>query len=340
MGYYATGTHKLGPGGEFTTAPEISSLFGQSLAAPIQDVLLVLDHADILEFGAGTGKLASDILSQLKQNDSLPKHYFILETSPDLIERQQALLQQQHADYFAQIQWITTIPATFNGVMLANEVCDAMPVHLLRFESQQIYERYITVNHGEFCWQDHTIKDKTLAQQAEQIAAQLTDYPYQTEVNLNAQYWLKTAVNSLQQGAIFIVDYGYPFAEFYHAQRQQGSLRCYYRQRAHDNVFFMPGLQDITAHIDFTSLASVAHQQGAAVAGFHEQADFLLAAGITELAAKKQEILPPADWLQYSAALKQLLLPSGMGHQFKVLSLTKALAPLSRLAYHDRRYQL
>lgn len=339
LGYYSAGSHKLGAGGDFTTAPELSSLFGQALANHVADVGRQLGQFDVLEFGAGSGRLATDVFQQLSRLDCLPDRYLILEPSADLQQRQQAWIAQypQLAD---RVQWLSALPENFKGVVLANEVCDAMPVHLLRFSTKAVEELGVTTTPDGFAWQSRALENPRLLSKAAAIRARIGLQAYQTEVNLLAEDWLQSVAESLSQGAIFIIDYGYPFAEFYRPERAQGTLRCYYHHQAHDDPLLLPGLQDITAHIDFTALAEQAQSAGLDVAGFHEQSDFLIAGDITCLAAELEQDSDPLQWLQHSSAIKQLLMPDAMGHQFKVLSLSRGIATLPRLQRQDRRYQL
>lgn len=340
LGYYSAGSHKLGAGGDFTTAPEISPLFGRALAVHIADVGRQLGEYEVLEFGAGSGRLAVAILQQLSLLKSLPERYLILEASADLQQRQQELIEDQLPALAERVVWLSELPADFKGIMLANEVCDAMPVHLLAYSEDGVVEQGVSLTADGFAWQSKKIEDRRLLTKAENIRQQIGEQTYQTEVNLLADDWLQSLAGSLSQGTIFIIDYGYPFAEYYRPERRQGTLRCYYRQQAHDNPLVLPGLQDITAHVNFTALAEQALSSGIDVAGFHEQSDFLLAGDITMLAAELEQQLDAVNWLQQSSALKQLLMPGAMGHQFKVLTLSRDLEVLPRLQMQDRRYQL
>ncbi len=339
LGYYSAGSHKLGQGGDFTTAPETTPLFAYALVNHIVDAAAQIPRFELLEFGAGSGRLAVDILTRLAQLGQLPDRYLVVETSADLQQRQQALITQEIPKLAPRVQWLTALPTDFCGIMLANEVCDAMPVHLLRLTKDRVQERGVSVDNDQFCWQDRPPGSEVLAAKAETIPRP-REGEYLTEVSLAAPEWLSSVASTITQGAIFIIDYGYPFAEYYRPERRQGTLRCYYRQQAHDNPLILPGLQDITAHVDFTSLAEAALEAGLTVAGFHEQGDFLLAGGIAEIAAGIEQEADTLTWLKHSSAIKQLLMPGAMGHQFKVLSLTRNMATLPRLSLHDRRYQL
>lgn len=340
LGYYSAGSHKLGRGGDFTTAPETSPLFGAAIANHLADVHQQIPDYAILEFGAGTGRLAESILQRLAKLNALPSRYFILEPSADLQQRQQALLNQLPTTLSQRLCWVEDIPDKFEGVMLANEVCDAMPVHLLDFSDGGVKEVGVSSDQQNFIWQTRPLSSARLEQKAEQIQSQLGELPYRTEVCLFAADWLENLAQNLSRGLILLIDYGYSFEEYYRPERRQGSLRCYYRQQAHDNPLILPGLQDITAHVNFTALAETALDAGLEVNSFQEQANFLLAGDITSLAATLQQNLSEADWLQQSSALKQLLLPDAMGHQFKVLSLSREIDNLPRLKLNDRRYQL
>jgi SAM-dependent MidA family methyltransferase len=340
LGYYSAGSHKLGRGGDFTTAPETSPLFGAAIATHLAEVHKLISDYAILEFGAGTGRLAKSVLERLAERDALPSRYLILEPSADLQQRQQALLNQLPSALSQRLCWVDDIPDNFEGVMLANEVCDAMPVHLLNFTQDRVEEVGVGLDQQNFIWQTRPLSSSRLEKKAEQIKSQLVELPYRTEACLFAADWLETLAQKLSRGLILLIDYGYSFTEYYRADRRQGSLRCYYQHESHDNPLILLGLQDITAHVDFTSLAESAQGCRLEVCGFQEQADFLLAGDITALAAGLQQNLNEADWLQHSTALKQLLLPGAMGHQFKVLSLCRDLDALPRLKLHDRRYQL
>jgi SAM-dependent MidA family methyltransferase len=340
LGYYSAGSHKLGQGGDFTTAPETSPLFGAAIANHLADVHTQMPDYALLEFGAGSGMLAQSVLQQLAELDALPSRFYLLEPSADLQERQQGLLNQLPTALRDRLCWVSEIPDNFEGVMLANEVCDAMPVHLLEFSEDGVQEIGVSHDQQDFVWQSRPTSSFRLQHKAEQIRAQIGPGPYRTEVCLFANDWLETLAQKLSRGLILLIDYGYSFEEYYRVDRKQGSLRCYYQHQAHDNPLILPGLQDITAHVNFTALAEAAVSSGLEVCAYQEQSDFLLAAEITSLATKLQQQLDTADWLQHSAALKQLLLPGAMGHQFKVLSLCRDIDALPRLKHNDRRYQL
>jgi len=340
LGYYSAGSHKIGDGGDFTTAPEISPLFSRSLARQLIDVLSQIDQGNILEFGAGSGKMAVDILRELDLTQCLPEHYYIIEASADLRQRQRQKIHDAIPHLENKVVWLDSLPSNFNGVVLANEVCDAMPVHRLHFTKGFSYERYVVNNDDQLQWYDDELSRTDLIDKTIEIKSFIDDTDYFTEVNLAAEGWLTSLADNLQQGAVFIIDYGYPQAAYYHPQRNNGTLMCYYQQQGHDNPLILTGLQDITAHVDFTSLAQIAVENGLDVAGFQSQADFLLAAGITELTSVNEHD-DAFVMLQQATEIKRLTLPTEMGETFKVLTLTKNLDNLlPRTQLGDRRYNL
>jgi len=341
LGYYSAGNQKFGQYGDFTTAPEISPLFSQTLARHIQDVRQQLTEFNLLEFGAGSGKMAGDILLQLEKDGALPDHYYIIEASADLQYRQRQYLEQHLPNLFEKVIWLDQLPEQFVGVIVANEVCDAMPIHRLHFDQATWHECYVTIDDGVLQWADGPISNEALKQRSDLISRDDSQVDYFAEVNLAAEGWVASLADCLQQGAIFIIDYGHDRGSYYHPQRSQGTLMCYYQHQGHDNPLIFPGLQDITSHVEFTALAEMAQSCGLDVEGFQTQADFLLAGGITELLADPSSNGVTLDTFQQTTAIKRLTLPSEMGESFKVLTLTKDLPELlPRLRLADRRYSL
>lgn len=340
LGYYSAGSYKLGGQGDFTTAPEISALFSQTLAQHIRDVFSQLIRSDILEFGAGSGKMAVQILKELERQSCLPEHYYIIEPSADLRQRQKLLITEELAHLRDRVIWLNALPENFIGVIIANEVCDAMPVHSLHFQNGEVKERYISVENDQLQWCEDELSQEDLLRHANSIQALIGDIEVITEINLASQAWLTSLSDCLQQGAIFIIDYGYPKADYYHPQRHDGTLMCYYQHQGHGNPLILQGLQDITAHVDFTGLAQIAFDNGLDVDGFQSQADFLLAGGITEL-ANRTEKNDEMSLFKQATEIKRLTLPSEMGETFKVLTLTRALNhPLPKCQLADRRHSL
>ena len=341
LGYYSAGSQKLGEQGDFTTAPEISPLFSQTLARHIQDVRQQLSEFNLLEFGAGTGKMAADILLQLERDNALPDYYYIIEASTNLQYRQQEYLSSVIPHYIDNVVWLDRLPEGFVGVIVANEVCDAMPVHRLHFCQDAWQECYVTTTDGHLEWVDGPLSDTSLKQRTELISRHHAQTEFFAEVNLAAEGWVASLADFLKQGAIFIIDYGHDRASYYHPERKQGTLMCYVQHHGHDNPLILPGLQDITSHVEFTALAEMAQVNGLDVEGFQTQADFLLAGGITELLAEQSSGDVTLDSFSQTTAIKRLTLPSEMGESFKALTLTKGLPELlPRIQLADRRYSL
>lgn len=343
LGYYSAGARKFGAGGDFITAPEISPLFGRCLARQCQQVLSTLGGGDILELGAGSGKLAADLLTELASLDCLPDRYLILEVSADLRERQQQHLQQSAPQFLSRVQWLDELPAEpIEGVMLGNEVLDALPVRRLLFDKAGMSELAVTIKDDAFTWQ---VREADIALQAIAVPL-LSEYadrfilPYCTEINLDLMAWMQGLAESLQRGMLLLIDYGYPRAEYYHPQRTSGTLICHYRQRAHDDPFMYPGLQDISASVDFTLVAEAADQAGLQVAGYTSQAQFLLGCGLDELLAEVNQDDSRA-YLSLSRQAKQLTLPAEMGERFKAIALTRDVdQPLRGFIQRDQRHRL
>jgi SAM-dependent MidA family methyltransferase len=316
LGYYVAGARKFGAAGDFVTAPEISPLFGYCLAGQCGKILTHLQQGDILEFGAGTGKLALDVLTELARQDNLPRQYYILELSPDLRQRQQQTL----VGFTERVVWLDTLPDNWRGVVLANEVLDAMPVRRFYRDANAWLEWGVSVADGQFQWLLRPASpDLEAALSGLDLAA-----GYSGEINLSLAPWLQALFDSMTQGAVLLIDYGFPRHEYYHPQRTQGTLMCHYRHHAHDDPFFLPGLQDITAHVDFSAVAIAAEQTGFHVAGFATQADFLLGSGLAHYIQQAD----PNDLVNYIPlinGMKKLVMPEEMGELFKVVGLSKKI---------------
>jgi SAM-dependent MidA family methyltransferase len=342
LGYYSGPTPKLGAAGDFVTAPELSPLFGRCVARQCAEVLDALGGGDILEFGAGTGSLAAETLLALDALGSTPRRYLLLEVSGPLRARQARTLAARAPALADRVQWLEALPAArFDGVVLANEVVDAIPFHRVRREPDGVSELYVGLAGGRFAWQAGPPSSPSLAQRMRQVEEGLgSALPpgYQTEVAPAREAWVRTVGGLLRRGAVIVIDYGYPRAEYYHPQRREGTLACHYRHRGHPDPLALTGLQDITAHVEYTSLAEAGVEAGLTVAGFASQADFLLGNGLLdELAAGG------GDWdrLSRTSEAKRLVLPGLMGEAFKVLALTRGLdLRLSGFALRDRRARL
>ncbi len=340
LGYYVAGSRKFGEGGDFVTAPEVSSIFARCLARQCAQVFEQIAAGDLLEFGAGTGAMAADVLVELELLGALPERYLILELSPDLRLRQQETLEDRAPHLRYKVQWLERMPAPgFNGVILANEVMDAMPVQRFRMESGKVCEQFVRMDGDSFglFWDDPATPG--LAEAVADLGLELDD-GYESELNMRATHWIHELGGRLDTGAILLIDYGYPRAEYYHPQRSEGTLMCYYRHRTHSDPLLLPGLQDITAHVDFTAMAEAGLKAGLEIGGYSTQALFLMSSGLDEIlaASDPNEV---EDHMQLAQEIRRLTLPTGMGEQFKVLGLTKGLdQPLIGFGMRDQRERL
>ncbi len=360
LGYYAAGNTKLADtqntheptlSGDFVTAPQLTPLFGYTLARQVAEVLRQTDTLDVLEFGAGSGALAHDLLTALNAL-GLSVRYSILEVSADLRQRQQARL----AAWGERVTWLETLPKHFAGCVVGNELLDAMPVELFVWSEQgQVLERGVVSLKSntaltsdsmsqaqEFAFQDQPASP-TLT---ETVQARMPALPgYSSEINLQAEAWIRDLGRWLTRGAAILIDYGFPRHEYYHPQRQRGTLMCHIQHRTHDDVFLAPGLQDITAHVDFTAIAEAAQQSGLDVLGYTSQARFLLNAGLPQLLetyAQQQFEQPDLkERAQTYAAIQKLISEAEMGELFKVIALGRGIAsPMSGFSQSDRSGQL
>ena len=323
LGYYTAGSAKLGEEGDFITAPEISPLFSQALANAILPVLN--SEQIILEVGAGRGRMAADILGYLKQQNKLPKEYWILELSADLRERQKNTIEETIPELVDKVKWLDTLPEQFSGVVLANELLDAMPVQLFQKNDETINEVNVVWKDEKFAYQFESSVDERLINRINDIEYDLGkrfDSEYVSEINFAAEGWIKSIAESLRQGVIVLIDYGFPRHEYYHAQRNQGTLMCHYRHRTHPDAFVYPGLQDITAHVDFTAMADAALEANLQVIGYTNQVSFLMGAGLLELAALNEES-EVQQQMEVASQIKKLTLPHEMGELFKVIGFSK-----------------
>jgi len=336
LGYYSGDANKFGLGGDFVTAPEISPLFAQALANQVAPVLQTT-AGNVLELGAGTGKLAAGLLLRLAELEQLPQHYFILEVSANLRQRQQEYLQSiLPAALYSRLQWLDTLPEALAGVVVGNEVLDAIPVHVVEWRAGQWLERGIGFDQ-QLVWQTQLLQELTLVAAID--TRQLPD-GYITEVCPAAQGLIASLATMLVRGLVLMPDYGFAASEYYHPQRAQGTLMCHYQHYAHDDPLIYPGLQDITAHVDFTAMAEAAVAHGLDCAGYTNQAQFLINCGILQLL---QQVPPEesARYLPMVAAVQKLLSPAEMGELFKVLALSKGLTlPLMGFLQGDKRHQL
>ncbi|MEC5384714.1 SAM-dependent methyltransferase [Uliginosibacterium sp. H3] len=339
LGYYSGGSRKFGADGDFITAPEISPLYGSALAAQVAQVMS-LSARQLIEVGAGTGALAADLLTALEASDMLPERYDILELSGELRERQAQTLQARVPHLAARVRWLDALPASFEGCIVANEVLDVMPVHCLVWRNGECHERGVSLSDGQLVWAEREL-DARLATAVQALPVRI-DGPdeYASEICLASRAWLAEWARSLQRGALLLIDYGYPQAEYYLPARSTGTLQCYYRHRAHTELLQWPGLNDITAFVDFTASAEAAYDAGLDVLGYTTQASFLVNCGVLQLLEKRGPS-DGADYLRAARALQRLIGPHEMGELFKVLAVGKGIGePLLGFTRGDRTHAL
>lgn len=342
FGYYSAGLQKFGKNGDFVTAPELTPLFGQTLANQCQQILPHLDKPNLFEFGAGSGRLCIDLLQALERQQCLPDNYYILEVSANLRQRQITLIKQEIPHLFDRVCWLSSWPdKPFNAVIIANEVLDAMPVHRFLQTDHSILESYITLDkQGELSEIFKPCTNERLIKQVHTIFPEPQSH-YQSEINLFIDDWIKQCYNMLNQGAVFLLDYGFPQHEYYHPDRSMGTLMCHYRHLAHPNPLIHIGEQDITAHVNFTHVAEAAFEAGFHVAGYTNQASFLLANGLLSLLGNSDDNENELTRMNTKQAVHQLIQPSEMGELFKVIALTKQIdLALSGFQLHDKRVSL
>ena len=343
LGYYSGGAHKFGAAGDFVTAPELTPLFSQALAAQVKQIL-TLSAPHIIEVGAGSGRLAADLLLELEAGACLPESYRILDLSGELQERQQSTLARTAPHLLERVAWIDRLPERFDGLVLANELLDALPVHLAVWGNEenpaQIFERGVSWIDEAFTWRDIPAQGHVF-DRARQIAGEcVLPVGYLSEISLATADWTAAWANILGKGALLLIDYGFPRHEFYHPQRGCGTLMCHYRHHAHAEPFFLPGLQDITAHVDFTGVIEAGHDAGLELLGYTTQGAFLLNCGLTDILSRT-----PADdcerYLPHAHAAQKLISPTEMGELFKVMALGKGIsAPLVGFTLGDRSASL
>jgi len=337
LGYYAAGARKLGADGDFTTAPELTPLYGHCIAQQARQIIS-LGLEDILEVGAGSGALAAALLEELDRRGAAPKNFLILELSADLRARSRDLLAARVPHLMERIAWLNVLPPAFLGLVIGNEVLDAMPVHVVRGTHRGVEEGGVTASRGErpFEWSFRP------ASGALRAATDRLDLPpgYVTEIGLAARAFVRSVGAVLERGVMLFIDYGFPAREFYHPQRAEGTLMCHYRHRAHGDPFWLPGLQDVTAHVDFSAIAEAAVGEGLEVLGYTSQEQFLVNCGITDLMLRT----PPEDagrYLPQAAAASKLLSPAEMGELFKAIAIGRGVSdPLIGFGSGDRRHTL
>jgi len=338
LGYYAAGSTKFGPGGDFTTAPELSGLYARCVANQCAPVLGAVG-GDVLELGAGTGRLAAGVLLRLAELEQLPEHYYILEVSADLRARQRAALAALPAALHSRVRWLDALPETaLTGVVLANEVADALPFCRFAIEGGNVFERGIALSDTGELIEAERGASAALCAQLEAIAVSAWPDGYFSELCPMLDPWIAALAAALARGALFIIDYGLPRHEYYHPQRTRGTMRCHFRHRAHEDPLRYPGLQDITAWVDFTRVAMAGVEAELTVAGYCTQTAFLLGTGI------EAELAAVSDLMEHARRVSEarvLLLPGEMGEYFKVMALTRGYDEALRgFQYQDLRRSL
>ena len=322
LGYYVAGTSKLGKSGDFVTAPEISSVFGRVIARQVAEVLSTIDGGVVFEYGAGSGRLAADMLGALNELGALPGRYDILEVSADLRERQERLLQGEHPELMRLVNWVDAPPENFSGVIIANEVLDAFPVERFRRAANGVQQLRVAELQGSFeivaADAPGILRDAVMVIERDLGCALPAGYV--SEVSLGLHDWVAGLGGALREGVAFLFDYGVSRREYYAADRDGGWLRCHFRHHAHNEALILPGIQDITAWVDFTAIADAAVSSGMEVAGFAPQAGFLMGGGL-DAELQYLESLPAKDQLELSTQVKNLTLPGAMGENFKCMAL-------------------
>jgi SAM-dependent MidA family methyltransferase len=342
LGYYSARADQFGGGGDFVTAPESSPLFAHSLARQTSEILSAVGGGDICEVGAGRGALATDLLEALARVDCLPRRYWIIERSPALRESQQARLASRLPDLMARIRWCDDFPQSFRGVLLANEVLDAIPADRFRVGAAGVRECRVGWRDDRFCWVEADCSGSPLeghiASILESLEQRLPE-GYESECAPARQAWVSRLGERLERGVAMLFDYGYGRAEYYHPQRSSGTLRCFHRHRAHDDPLLLTGLQDISVHVDFTALAEAAAAAGLTIPGYTTQAEFLLATGLLDAC---RDIDPGTRrHVELTAQIKRLTLPGEMGEAVKVLALARDYSgPLTGFSGRDLRGRL
>ena len=337
LGYYVAGARKFGAAGDFVTAPETTPLFAQALAVQLGSILAATAMREIVEFGAGSGALAADLLNALANLEALPSRYAILEVSPDLRERQRATIARRAADHAARVEWLDALPATIDGAVVMNEVLDAIPPHLISRRRGEWFERGVAGT-DTLRWEDRPLTDEWLRASAAGRFPATGDYS--SEINPAAEALIEDVGQRMTAGALLVIDYGFPQLEFYHVQRSDGTWMGHYRHHAHSDPFLWPGLSDLTAHVDFTAIALAGERAGLQVAGYAPQAAFLLGCGILD---RLRECGDPKSmtYLREAVAVQKLTSPAEMGELFKVLALAKSEAiAWPGFAVADRSHRL
>lgn len=339
LGFYCNNIEKFGPNGHFITAPLVSPLFSQCLAKQCHQILDILPNSDILEMGAGTGQMAIDILLALETLHKLPKHYFILELSETLRKKQQENIQSACPHLYSRVHWVNTLPPenSFRGIILANELLDAMPVHLFKILDNTLLEFFVVEKNEMFEFEYIPTQNLDLITF---YRSQNWPSEYISEFNTHLKPLIKNLSSMLKSGIILFIDYGFPRKEYYHPDRNMGTLMCHYQHTAHQNPLLYPGLQDITAHVDFTAIAEIGSEENLEVAGYTNQASFLIGCGLLDL-IQQNSCKTDKERLLQNNAVQKLTSPTEMGELFKAIALSRNInEPLVGFQFLDKSYML
>ena len=342
LGYYAAGTAKFGATGDFVTAPEVSSVFGRVVARQCAEVFAEVEQAAVLELGAGSGKLAVDLLRALAELHALPKRYAILEVSADLRERQERFLKSEIPEHLDRCIWVDGLPEEHRGIIIANEVLDALPVERFVRRADGVGQLCVSIEADEFIFVERPAPEILANSVAlvEEELGHVLPIGFVSDISLGAPGWVADIAGALRHGVAFLIDYGVSRREYYAAERSAGWLRCHFRHHAHDDPLILPGIQDLTAWVDFSSVAGAAVEHGLEVAGYVTQAQFLLGGGLDREFENFSE-LPLDAQLKLSGQVKLLTLPQEMGENFKCLGLSRGMAfTPSAFGFADRTQRL
>ena len=339
LGYYAAGARKLGAAGDFTTAPEMTPLFARTLAAPVAAILEATQAREVVELGGGSGRLAVDLVTALERAGAAPSGYAIVEPSPDLRERQRALVARELPAWRERVRWLDVPPARIDGAVVMNEVLDAIPPHVVARVGGAWHERGVALGRdGAFSLADRALADARVLHAARERFPETGDYA--SEINLAAEALVEDLGRRVAGGAILAIDYGFPRREYYHPDRHDGTLMAHYRHRATPDLFTWPGLCDLTAHVDFTAIAEAGARAGLGVAGYASQAAFLIGAGLLDRLAEAGDP-SSAAYARAASAVQTLLSPAEMGELFKVIALERGAAiRWDAFARHDASHRL
>lgn len=335
LGYYTGGRQKFGQGGDFVTAPELGDVFARLLARPCAGILDTLDGGNILEAGAGSGRLAAGLLTELERLGRLPERYYILDISDELRARQAEVLKRAVPSLVGRVEWLSELPKKFRGIVLANELLDALPVERFVIRDALIRQQQVALKNNRLTWAERPADESIRTR----IAPLALPDGYCSEIGLAAEAWTRSIADVLVRGVVLFIDYGFPRAEFYHPQRNSGTLMCHYRQRAHSDPLILVGLQDITAHVDFTAIAEAGTGAGLDLLGYTSQAAFLIGCGLENIMA--DPAMPDATRLRLANEINRLTSPAEMGELFKVMALGRGIGgPVRGFSLQDRRGRL